>query len=128
MACDANIIPAVLGGAGQPLDVGRSRRLITGTLRKALVLRDRGCAFPDCDRPPCWCDAHHIVSWLDGGPTSVGNGVLLCRHHHRVIHEGDWTIRVGASDMPEFIPPAYVDPLRTPRRNILHRPEFHRRT
>jgi hypothetical protein len=61
IACDAQIIPAVLGSRGEPLDVGRSRRLFTGPLRRALVLRDGGCAFPGCDRPPRWCEAHHIV-------------------------------------------------------------------
>ncbi|WP_433352663.1 DUF222 domain-containing protein [Micromonospora saelicesensis] len=82
LACDASILPAVLSGAGQVLDVGRQRRLITGPLRRALALRDRGCAFPGCDRPPRWCDAHHIHHWADGGTTSLGNAVLLCGHHH----------------------------------------------
>ncbi|MGC4815804.1 DUF222 domain-containing protein, partial [Micromonospora sp. DT228] len=66
LACDATILPAVLNSTSQPLDVGRQRRLITGPLRRALVLRDRGCAFPGCDRPPRWCDAHHIHHWADG--------------------------------------------------------------
>ncbi|MFF0368977.1 MULTISPECIES: HNH endonuclease signature motif containing protein [unclassified Micromonospora] len=82
LACDAAILPAVLGGAGQVLDVGRQRRLVTGPLRRALVLRDGGCAFPGCDRPPRWCAAHHIDHWADGGPTSLDNAVLLCGHHH----------------------------------------------
>jgi hypothetical protein len=60
LACDANLIPAVLKGAGQVLDLGRERRLISGHLRRALVVRDRGCAFPGCDRPPRWCDGHHV--------------------------------------------------------------------
>ena len=60
-----------------------TRRLVTGPLRRALVLRDRGCAFPGCDRPPRWCAAHHIRHWADGGPTSLDNAVLLCGHHHR---------------------------------------------
>jgi hypothetical protein len=71
LACDAAVLPAVLGGAGQVLDVGRSRRLFTGPLRRALVLRDRGCAFPGCDRPPSWCEAHHLRHWAHGGPTSL---------------------------------------------------------
>ena len=123
LACDAQILPSVLGGAGQPLDVGRTRRLFAGPLRRALVLRDQGCAFPECDRPARWCDAHHVVSWVDGGPTSLANGVLLCRRHHRLLHGGGWTVRMGADELPEFIPPPYVDPQRRPRRN-----RFHRRT
>ncbi|MGI5525255.1 DUF222 domain-containing protein [Micromonospora sp. CA-259024] len=95
LACDATILPAVLGGAGQVLDVGRQRRLVTGPLRRALVLRDRGCAFPSCDRPPRWCDAHHIQHWADGGATNLANAVLLCGHHHRHIHHGEWTVQLA---------------------------------
>ncbi|MEV7327587.1 DUF222 domain-containing protein [Micromonospora sp. NPDC093244] len=121
LACDATILPTVLGGAGQVLDVGRQRRLITGPLRRALVLRDRGCAFPGCDRPPRWCDAHHIHHWADGGPTNLHNAVLLCGHHHRHLHHSDWTVRLGDDNHPEFIPPAWLDPDQLPRRNHYHR-------
>ncbi|MET8085465.1 DUF222 domain-containing protein [Micromonospora sp. NPDC005237] len=121
LACDAAILPAVLGGAGQPLDVGRQRRLITGPLRRALVLRDRGCAFPGCDRPPRWCDAHHIRHWADGGDTSLDNAVLLCGHHHQHVHRGDWTVHLGGDGHPEFVPPAWLDPEQVPRRNHYHR-------
>ncbi|GAB3947370.1 HNH endonuclease signature motif containing protein [Micromonospora vulcania] len=117
LACDASILPAVLGGAGQVLDVGRQRRLITGPLRRALVLRDRGCAFPGCDRPPRWCDAHHIRHWADGGPTSLSNAVLLCGHHHRHLHHGDWAVQLAGDGHPEFVPPAWLDPNQLPRRN-----------
>jgi hypothetical protein len=89
LACDAQVLPVVLNGAGQILDVGRERRLFTGSLRKALAARDKGCAFPACDRPVRWTNAHHIVHWADGGTTAIDNGVLLCGHHHRVIHYGD---------------------------------------
>ncbi|MET8549482.1 HNH endonuclease signature motif containing protein [Micromonospora zamorensis] len=123
LACDASILPAVLGGSGQPLDVGRQRRLITGPLRRALVLRDRGCAFPGCDRPPRWCDGHHIRHWADGGETSLDNAVLLCGHHHRHLHHGDWAVRLGGDGHPEFIPPAWLDPEQVPRCN-----QYHRRT
>jgi hypothetical protein len=121
LACDAAILPAVLGGAGQVLDVGRQRRLVTGPLRRALVLRDRGCAFPGCDRPPRWCAAHHIHHWADGGPTTLDNAVLLCGHHHRHIHQGDWRVRLGGDGRPEFLPPAWLDPDQLPRRNHYHR-------
>ncbi|MFC5922309.1 HNH endonuclease signature motif containing protein [Micromonospora vulcania] len=121
LACDASILPAILGGTGQVLDVGRQRRLITGPLRRALVLRDRGCAFPGCDRPPRWCDAHHLLHWTDGGPTSLDNAVLLCGHHHRHIHHSDWVVQLGGDGRPEFRPPAWLDPDQLPRRNHYHR-------
>ncbi len=120
LACDAAVLPAVLGGAGQPLDLGRTRRLFTGPLRRALVLRDRGCAFPGCDRPPGWCEAHHIRHWADGGPTTLTNGVLLCGTHHRLVERGDWQIRLNADGRPDFHPPPWIDPHRHPRRNHLH--------
>jgi hypothetical protein len=123
IACDARILPAVLGGVGQPLDLGRERRLITGALRRALVLRDGGCAFPGCDRPPRWCDGHHVRHWADGGPTSLANAVLLCGYHHRLIHDdaAGWRVQVAADGQPEFVPPAWLDPARIPRRNSFHR-------
>ncbi|MFL6130642.1 MAG: DUF222 domain-containing protein [Mycobacteriales bacterium] len=120
IACDAQIVPAVLGTRGEPLDVGRSRRLFTGPLRRALVLRDRGCAFPGCDRPSRWCEAHHIVPWAMGGATAARNGVLLCGHHHRLVEQGDWQVALAADGVPEFRPPPWVDPDRTPLRNRLH--------
>ena len=120
LACDAQLVPAVLGSDGQVLDVGRRRRLVSGALRLALELRDRGCAFPGCDRPPRWCDGHHVRSWVDGGATSLDNAVLLCGFHHRVIHRGQWRVRLGHDGLPEFVPPAYVDPWRRARRNLYH--------
>jgi hypothetical protein len=72
LACHAGILPAVLDGEGQPLDVGRSRRAFTPAQRRAIELRDGGCAFPGCDRPPRWAQCHHIQEWTkDGGPTSI---------------------------------------------------------
>jgi hypothetical protein len=120
LACDAAILPAVLGGASQPLDLGRARRLFTGPLRRALMLRDRGCAFPGCDRPPGWCQAHHIRHWATGGPTSLTNGVLLCGAHHRLIEHGDWQVRLAPDGLPDFHPPPWIDPDQQPRRNHLH--------
>ncbi|ASW57732.1 hypothetical protein CIK06_15290 [Plantactinospora sp. KBS50] len=120
LACDATVLPAVLGTQSQILDLGRQRRLITGPLRRALILRDKGCAFPGCDRPPRWCHAHHIHHWADGGTTTLHNAVLLCRHHHRVIHHGDWTVHLNPDGHPEFTPPTWIDPRRLPRRNHYH--------
>jgi hypothetical protein len=92
MACDATIIPAVLGSAGEPLDLGRAARLVSTAQRRALALRDGRCRFPGCDRPPQWTDAHHLVPWADGGRTDLANLVLLCRWHHTAVHEGGWRI------------------------------------
>jgi hypothetical protein len=118
IACDAGIIPAVLGTASQTLDLGRQSRLATGPLRRALVLRDRGCAFPGCDRPPRWCQGHHIRHWSNGGPTDLTNLVLLCGYHHRLIHHSEWQVRINPKDgLPDFIPPTYIDLDQKPRRN-----------
>jgi hypothetical protein len=120
IACDANIIPVVLGSAGQPLDIGRATRIVSQGLRRALILRDEGCAFPGCDRPPLWCDAHHIDHWADGGPTSLCNLALLCVHHHDRVHRDGWTIKI-IDGLPWFIPPAWIDPQQRPRLNSRYR-------
>ena len=86
LACTAGIIPAVLGGASQVLDLGRRRRFHTPSQRLAMTLRDHGCTAAGCDRPASMCHAHHDVPWSTGGPTSIDNGRLLCGHHHRRVH------------------------------------------
>jgi hypothetical protein len=88
MACDAGIMPVVLGSNSEPLDVGRATRVVPAGLRRALRLRDGGCRFAGCDRPAAWCDAHHLVHWADGGPTTLDNMILMCRFHHTLLHEG----------------------------------------
>ena len=89
-------LPRVLGGApSQPLDVGRSSRVIQPGQRRALSVRDGGCVFPDCTRPLAWCEGHHLWHWLDGGPTDLPNLALLCRAHHRAVHEGGWRLQRG---------------------------------
>ena len=87
LACTAGIIPVVLGGAGQVLDVGRRRRFHTGAQRVAMTIRDHGCTAVGCDRPPAMCHAHHDTPWAHGGPTDLETGRLLCGHHHRRIHD-----------------------------------------
>ena len=89
-------------------------------IRKALTARDQGCAFPNCTIPAPWCEAHHITYWSHGGPTSTDNGVLLCTHHHHLIHKEQWTIHIH-SGVPWFIPPPHIDPRQKPRRNHHHR-------
>ncbi|MEQ0558146.1 DUF222 domain-containing protein [Amycolatopsis sp. NEAU-NG30] len=121
-ACDCMVIPAVLGSHSEPLDVGRLRRLVPPGIRRALYLRDRGCAFPGCHRPPRHCQGHHIRHWSEGGPTELGNLVLMCAHHHRLLHRSGWEVRIAADGLPEFLPPTWLDRRRKPRRNNLHEP------
>lgn len=116
IACDADIIPVVLGGEGQVLDIGRASRIFPAHLRKAITARDKGCAFPSCTMPAPWCEAHHIEYWSRGGSTSTNNGVLLCSHHHHLIHKEEWHIQVQAG-VPWFIPPPHIDPRQKARRN-----------
>ena len=90
------LLPPVLGGApSQPLDLGRTTRVVSPAQRRALAVRDGGCVFPACDRPLSWCEAHHLWHWLDGGPTDLANLALLCRAHHRAVHEGGWRLARG---------------------------------
>jgi hypothetical protein len=106
LACDADLIPVVLGSANEILDVGRTARLVTPTIWRALVVRDRHCRFPGCRRPPVMCHAHHIVHWADGGSTCLDNLVLLCGHHHRVLHHTPWHVELGPDRQPVFVGPA----------------------
>jgi len=86
VACDASVQRVVMAGRSEPLDVGRRTPVVSPALRRAVIMRDRRCRFPGCDRPHTWCDAHHVVHWADGGPTALPNLVLLCRRHHRMVH------------------------------------------
>ena len=96
VACDAAIIPVVLGTRSEVLDLGRTTRLVTPKQLQALWLRDRGCTFPGCSRPPSWCDAHHVWHWCDGGPTDMSNLALLCPRHHTIVHQKGHTATVTA--------------------------------
>jgi hypothetical protein len=90
------LLPPTLGGApSQPVNVGRATRVVQPAQRMALAVRDGGCVFPGCDRPLAWCDAHHLWHWVDGGPTDLANLALLCRAHHRTVHEGGWQLTRG---------------------------------
>jgi hypothetical protein len=116
IACDADLIPIVLGGRGEVLDAGRAQRLFTPAMRRALVARDAGCAFPGCTIPAPWTEAHHITWWEHGGTTSTDNGCLLCSFHHHLIHRGHWQIQ-SRGGIPWFIPPPWTDPEQKPLRN-----------
>lgn len=105
LACDCAVIPIVMNGVGQPLDVGRIRRTIPDGLRRAVAARDRGCAHPGCGRPPSWCEVHHAHPWQDGGETVLHNCVMLCKAHHRLLHaDSGWHVRIR-DGLPEFTPP-----------------------
>ena len=117
LLCDAKVIPAVLGGAGEVLDLGRSARTFNRATRRAITLRDQGCAWPGCDRPPAWTQCHHVAWWVrDFGDTSYHNGCLLCSFHHAEIHKGEWVIVFAIDGVPEFIPPKWIDKTQRPRR------------
>ena len=125
LLCDADLLPVVLGGPSEILDVGRSQRLVTPAIRAALELRDGGCAFPGCDQPPQACHAHHLLPWWAGGTTALHNLVLVCPHHHGIVEparpgEGRdfadrWRVRIRSDGVPEVIPPRRVDARQRPR-------------
>ena len=113
LACDATVIPTVLGSAGEVLDLGQQVRLFTAAQTRRLWLRDRHCTYPGCDLPGQWCDAHHLTHWADGGPSDVSNAALLCERHHTIVHSRryagrlvedelgsrvEWDRRVGSYD------------------------------
>jgi len=97
MACDATVVPVVLGGDGGVLDVGRLRRLVTPRLLAALWVRDAGCTFPGCTRPAPWCHANHVRHWVNGGRTDLANLALLCARHHTVVHQRGLSATVSSS-------------------------------
>src|SRR4051812_29278361 len=88
VACDADLTRIVLDPDGVPLDLGRTKRLVTPELRKAVEARDRHCVFAGCDAPHWWSEVHHLIEWTDGGPTSLENSALLCERHHTQVHHG----------------------------------------
>jgi len=92
IACDCSATTVCVDSKGDPIGLGRTRRLVNARLWRLLVVRDRGCRFPGCNCPVSWTDAHHILAWILGGRTELQNLVLLCRRHHTKVHEGGWTI------------------------------------
>ncbi|TCO59925.1 HNH endonuclease [Actinocrispum wychmicini] len=118
IACDSHVLPAVMGGESQPLDIAVPAYVVPSHIRRGLVLRDRGCTFPSCDRPASVCDAHHVLSWHRGGATQIDNLILLCGQHHRLIHRSQWAVRLD-NGHAVFTPPAFVDPRQRPRVNRL---------
>jgi hypothetical protein len=102
LACDASVMRIVLGPRSEPLDIGRRTPVVPVAIRRAVIVRDRHCRFPGCDRPPAWCDAHHVHHWVDGGATAVDNLLLLCRRHHGLVHHhGGFSVSIE-DDRPVF--------------------------
>jgi hypothetical protein len=107
-ACADGYLPICFDD-GRSLDLGRTQRLFSAKQRMVLAVKWGGCVVPDCDRPPSWTEAHHIEQWERGGRTDVDDGVLLCRHHHMMIHNRGW--RIWRSDRRYFLDPPADDPL-----------------
>ncbi|WP_431473558.1 DUF222 domain-containing protein [Ornithinimicrobium sp. W1665] len=96
LACEADLVPLVLGSDGEVLDQGRRTRLVTPGQRLRLAVRDRGCTIPGCTVPATWCDAHHVVHWAHGGRSDLSNYALLCPRHHTWVHDKGLTATITA--------------------------------
>ncbi len=113
--CGSGTVPVHFDTDGQVVNVGRDRRLFTARQRIGIAARDGGCLFADCTRPPSWCEVHHTKHWVrDHGETNIDLGVLLCKHHHLMVHDNGWEI-IRSHGRYWLIPPPDVDPARTPR-------------
>ncbi|TSD45913.1 DUF222 domain-containing protein [Rhodococcus sp. KBS0724] len=131
LACDCMLSTVLMDGNGAPLDATPLKRLVTAEQRIALIARDKGCAFPNCDAVPAWCDAHHIKPWSTGGLTVMDNLALLCRGHHTLMHStsgfrGIWEIKMGSDHKPWFIPPSAIDPKQRRCRSTTRQGPVHR--
>ncbi len=122
LACNAGIVPLVMGGKSQPLDLGRKVRYFTKAQKRAVAARDRGCANPGCSMPVHRTEVHHIKGFSEGGKTDVSNGLLLCIRCHTAFHAGHFEV-VVIDHIPHVVLPASRDPLRRPRRNWVFHPE-----
>jgi len=104
LSCDAGVIEVTEDEHGVPLSVGRKRRTIAGSIKRALLQRDPACAYPGCTHR-VFLEGHHMVHWADGGETTLENGVMLCTHHHRYVHEYGYVIELGPDRRPQFREP-----------------------
>ncbi len=112
--CDTGVLGIRFDNGGRVLNLGRSQRLFSERQRIALAVRDGGCLFPGCSRPPSHCEAHHIKQWhRDAGRTDVDDGVLLCRFHHLLVHDNEWEIKREDAAY-RLVPPVTVDPTQAP--------------
>jgi hypothetical protein len=124
MVCEVGVLPVLFEG-GQVVNLGREQRLFTRRQTLALAARDGGCTFPECERPPSWTEAHHINEWQrDRGGTDIADGVLLCRHHHLLVHNNGWRVTRDGADYA-FVPPPGLDseqrPVPAQRRSLVRR-------
>lgn len=122
LACNAELLPVVLGGDSQAIDVGSRKRLFTAEQRKVLYARDRGCTFPGCTSGVDRCEAHHVQEYSRGGPTTLENAAMVCRHHHHLVHETGWTITVR-NGVPFWSPPPEESSSNQLMRNAYFHPE-----
>jgi hypothetical protein len=116
LACDSSVTRILLDSESTVIDVGRSKRVVSGPARRALNARDRTCRWPGCDRTASWSAAHHVVHWIHGGTTDLDNLVLLCHRHHWMVHEGDWQLVRSDDGRMLAIPPTvtFGPPARAP--------------
>jgi hypothetical protein len=128
------VIPIVLNEDRAIVNIGTGQRLFSKRQRIGLIARDRGCCFPGCTAPPQWTEAHHVIEYAEGGPTATdsggppanegvagGGGCLLCGFHHREFEKLGWLVRMN-DGVPEWLPPAWIDPDRKPVTNRSHDP------
>jgi hypothetical protein len=128
LRCHAPVVTTLFGDNGEVLHHGKNRRVFTPAQNRALAARDGGCVWPDCQRPPSWCESHHVAEWVSldhpPGRTDIDNGVLLCHFHHRRLHTAEWKL-IMQRGVPHLVPPRWRDPEQTPipttrRRTTLH--------
>jgi hypothetical protein len=112
LCCDGAVVPVTGDDNGDPLNVGRKHRVVQPALKRALLARDKCCRYPGCTHEK-WLDAHHVVHWADGGETTLGNTILLCSRHHRLLHEGAFDIRSGPGGDWQFRRSANAPPAVT---------------
>jgi hypothetical protein len=116
LADEAVLVGLLQKASGEVVKLGRAKRVASRSQSLALIARDQGCSFPGCDKPPEMCQRHHVIPWSQGGLTDLDNLTLVCHRHHREFESAGWqcTMRNG---VPEWTPPPWIDPTRTPRTN-----------
>lgn len=125
MCCDARVVPAVMGTAGEVLHLGQPAELASPAQLHALAIRDGGCSRPGCPRGPKWCTPHQVTRWAaEHGPVQLEDIGLVCERDRHLLHHTDWEIQAGESRI-EWVPPTWLDPERRPIRNTAHDPPRH---
>ncbi|WP_146755226.1 DUF222 domain-containing protein [Arthrobacter sp. AQ5-05] len=122
LACNGDILPAVMGDEGAVLDLGRELRGFTRAQRRAIAIRDRGCIIPGCKHPASMSECHHVIPWSEGGPTSVENSAMLCEYHHLQVHAG--LIKLRSINGVPYVVEIAGQPHGAPQRNLYWHPEL----